>query len=259
MVPDPKSPAGPDFLRACLIECDPAREKRDRRIKQRALLVSIIVQILIVAALVLVPLLSKGENIAGRVIVPTVPYAPAGNPNHGRTPAHPTGDHVPPCRFCAPTSIPPAVITHDSTPFRDPGEGVDPGPGIPGVPTGMGVIGGWTLANMRPEPPREERVIKTPPARRQISEPVQTAMLVHRVQPVYPPLAIQLGREGRVELHAIIATDGTIQSLEVISGEPWFIKSAVDAVGEWRYRPTILNGQPIEVDTHITVIYTLHH
>jgi len=82
-------------------------------------------------------------------------------------------------------------------------------------------------------------------------------MLMRRVEPVYPPLAIDTRHEGRVELHAIISTDGTIESLEVISGDLLFIRSALDAVGQWRYRPTILNAQPVEVDTHITVIYTL--
>jgi protein TonB len=60
-----------------------------------------------------------------------------------------------------------------------------------------------------------------------------------------------------VELHAIIATDGTIQSLEVLSGDPLFYRSALAAVREWRYRPTILDGQAVEIDTHITVIYKL--
>ena len=79
--------------------------------------------------------------------------------------------------------------------------------------------------------------------------------MVHRVEPVYPFLAIQTRRSGRVELHAIIATDGTIQSLQVVGGDPVFIRSALDAVRQWRYRPTILNGQPVEVETTITVIY----
>jgi periplasmic protein TonB len=59
-----------------------------------------------------------------------------------------------------------------------------------------------------------------------------------------------------VELHAIIATDGTIQSL-VLSGDPLFYQSALAAVREWRYGPTILDGQAVEIDTHITVIYKL--
>jgi len=92
-----------------------------------------------------------------------------------------------------------------------------------------------------------------------VSELQQMAQLVRRVEPIYPPLARQIQREGRVELHAFISTEGRIESLEVISGDPVFIQSALSAVLEWRYRPTILNGRPIEVDTHITVIYTLSH
>jgi len=82
-------------------------------------------------------------------------------------------------------------------------------------------------------------------------------MLIHRVEPVYPQLARQTHREGQVELRAIIATDGTIQSLEVVKGDALFLLSASDAVSQWRYRPTVLNGQPVEIETYITVIYTL--
>lgn len=84
-------------------------------------------------------------------------------------------------------------------------------------------------------------------------------MLIYRVDPIYPPLAKQIHKEGRVELRAIIATDGTIQSLEIESGDPIFYQSAKDAVSQWRYKPTILNGQPMQIDTHITVIYTMPH
>lgn len=88
---------------------------------------------------------------------------------------------------------------------------------------------------------------------------IDPAMLVYRVEPVYPFLAKQIHKEGRVELHARIATDGSIRSLEVVSGDPVFYQSAVDAVSQWHYRPTMLNGQPVEIDTHITVIYTMSH
>ena len=80
-------------------------------------------------------------------------------------------------------------------------------------------------------------------------------MLIHRVEPVFPPLARQIHKGGHVELRAIIATDGTIQSLQVVSGDPLFYQSATNAVQQWRYRPTILNGQPVEIDTFISVIY----
>lgn len=92
---------------------------------------------------------------------------------------------------------------------------------------------------------------------RKVHKSVSPAMLVHRVEPEYPVLAKQLGRSGRVELRAVIAIDGTIQSLEVVSGDPLFYQSALAAVREWRYRPTVLNGEPVEVDTFITVIYNI--
>ncbi len=85
------------------------------------------------------------------------------------------------------------------------------------------------------------------------------AMLIHRVEPIYPPLAKQTHREGRVELRAIIGTDGRIRSLQIVAGDPLFEQSAVEAVQQWRYKPTILNGQPVEIDTSIMVIYSMQH
>ena len=84
-------------------------------------------------------------------------------------------------------------------------------------------------------------------------------MLIHRIEPKYPILAVQTHRSGRVELRAIIATDGTIQSLHIVSGDPLFYQSAMEAVSQWRYRPTVLNGEPVEIDTFITVIYNIDH
>jgi protein TonB len=62
-----------------------------------------------------------------------------------------------------------------------------------------------------------------------------------------------------VELRAIIATDGTIKSLQIVSGDPIFYISAKEAVEQWLYKPTILNGKPVEIDTFITVVYTMKH
>ena len=84
-------------------------------------------------------------------------------------------------------------------------------------------------------------------------------MLIRRVEPRYPALAIQTHREGRVELRAVIGTDGTIQSLQVVSGDPLFLISAREAVQQWRYKPTYLNGQAVEIDTFITVVYVMQH
>jgi len=79
------------------------------------------------------------------------------------------------------------------------------------------------------------------------------AQLVNRVEPVYPHIAAVTGIQGQVKLHAIIARDGSIQSLNAISGHPLLVRAALDAVGQWRYRPYYLNGEAVEVETFITV------
>jgi protein TonB len=85
-----------------------------------------------------------------------------------------------------------------------------------------------------------------------ISE-LSQAMLVHRVEPVYPRIAQLSGISGVVKLHAIIGKDGSIQSLSLISGSPILAAAALEAVAQWRYRPYLLNGEPVEVETLITV------
>jgi len=79
------------------------------------------------------------------------------------------------------------------------------------------------------------------------------AQLLNRVEPVYPRIAVLSGIQGQVKLHAIIARNGSIESLNVISGHPLLIRAATDAVSQWRYRPYILNGEAVEVETFITV------
>ena len=86
---------------------------------------------------------------------------------------------------------------------------------------------------------------------------VAAANLVHRVFPVYPESAKEQHIQGTVLLHAIIAKDAAIRTLEFVSGSPELMNSAMNAVKQWRYKPTLLNGQPIEVDTTISVVYTL--
>jgi protein TonB len=81
--------------------------------------------------------------------------------------------------------------------------------------------------------------------------------LIHRVQPVYPPLARQARIQGTVELRALVSKAGTIENLTVVSGHPMLVKSAMAAVRQWRYRPYLLNGDPIEVETDVTVNFVL--
>jgi protein TonB len=83
-------------------------------------------------------------------------------------------------------------------------------------------------------------------------------MLVSQPRPVYPPLAKQARIQGVVRFTAIIGRDGTIQNLTLVSGHPLLVSSAQEAVKQWRYKPTLLNGEPVEVVTQIDVNFTLN-
>jgi periplasmic protein TonB len=240
------------FLRDCLVEGDSAQEQRVRRNKQRALLFSVVVQIVMVIALVLFPWFTQGENITARALfVPTVPYSPGNPPRHHARPQRPRG-RANPSGFYAPTNVPPIIQMHDPVAGDTIGPSDPSIPGLPGAPFIPGLPPSTDPAHQPPPPaqPHPTKLVR-------LSQPVIEAKLVRRIEPAYPPLALQLRHEGRVELHAIISTGGSIQSLEVINGDPLFLQSALAAVRQWRYQPTILDGQPVEVDTHITVIYTL--
>src|ERR1700676_4339634 len=112
-----------------------------------------------------------------------------------------------------------------------------------------GVIGGVGAA---PPPPK--------PTQTRIRQGgnVTAAKLVNRVQPLYSPLARQTRLSGTVRVHAIIGKNGGVEQLEVMSGHPLLVQAALDAVKQWRYQPTQLNGDPVEVDTTIDVIFSLN-
>ena len=86
---------------------------------------------------------------------------------------------------------------------------------------------------------------------------MQQANLIRKVQPVYPPLAKQANVQGAVHFTAIIGKDGTIQNLQLVSGHPLLVSAAQEAVKQWQYKPTLLNGEPVEVVTVIDVNFTL--
>jgi protein TonB len=87
---------------------------------------------------------------------------------------------------------------------------------------------------------------------------VTAAKLMNKVQPQYPPLARQTRISGTVRLHAIIGKNGGVEQLEVMSGHPLLVQAALDAVRQWKYQATTLNGEPVEVDTTIDVIFSLN-
>jgi hypothetical protein len=107
------------------------------------------------------------------------------------------------------------------------------------------------------DPPVPSEVPKPMPSKIRVGANVMEASLIHQVQPVYPQIAKAAHISGTVVLHAIVAKDGTIQHLDFVSGPPLLMKSAMDAVGQWVYKPTLLNGDPVEVDTTISVIFQL--
>ena len=112
-------------------------------------------------------------------------------------------------------------------------------------------IGGGTGTALPPPPPKP---VSRPVPR---TSTMMEGYLIHRVQPIYPQLAKAARIQGPVELRAIISKDGFIENLRVLGGHPMLVTAAVDAVKQWRYRPYILNGEPVEVETQITVNFIL--
>ncbi|HYX69532.1 MAG TPA: TonB family protein [Terriglobales bacterium] len=126
--------------------------------------------------------------------------------------------------------------------------------GVPGgVPGGSlgGVIGG--IIGSTPTAVPKMAV----PQRIRVSSGVAQGMLIQEVRPVYPPMAKMARVQGTVVLAAVISKAGTIEGLKVVSGHPMLIQAAVDAVQQWRYKPYMLSGEPVEVDTQISVVFTL--
>jgi len=126
--------------------------------------------------------------------------------------------------------------------------------GVPGgVPGGQmgGVIGG--IINSTPVAVPK---IATP-QRVRVSSGVSQGLLVRRVNPTYPPLARQARIQGVVVLQAQISKGGDIENLQLISGHPMLAPAAIEAVKQWKYKPYLLNGEPVEVDTQVQVNFTL--
>src|SRR3984893_4459604 len=136
--------------------------------------------------------------------------------------------------------------------------------GVPGgVPGGVaggvigGIIGSVPTAAPPPPPPPKVEAPKLTPQRIRVGGNGQAAMAIRAPKPSYPPLAKQARIQGVVRLNAIIGKDGTIQDLKAASGHPLLVPAALEAVMQWLYKPTLLNGEPVEVVTVIDVNFTL--
>jgi general secretion pathway protein A len=135
-----------------------------------------------------------------------------------------------------------------------------PSPGVSGATTLPSNAGRTaTLNNLLAHDNPSSLPVNEPPVTNQvwIGGDVQAANLIRRIPPLYPPSAVLTHVEGNVRLSALIGKDGRVRNLNVIGGTPGLIQSALDAVKQWIYRPTLFNGQPVEVNTEIDVDFTL--
>jgi periplasmic protein TonB len=153
-----------------------------------------------------------------------------------------------------PTKIPQKIqmIKEDEAPPAMASMGVVGGV-VGGVPGGAmnGVIGGIISST-----PVAVPKVATP-QRVRVSAGVTSGLLIRKVNPTYPPLARQARISGTVVLHAVISKDGSIEGLTLVSGHPMLAPAAIDAVKQWKYKPYLLNGEPVEVDTEVQVNFTL--
>ncbi len=252
-VPAPKSRQA-DALGGCLLEGDAEQSRRERKIRRRALATSTLLQGAILLAVIAIPFFGKVERIALADFVPIPPYHPYSSGAHEHSaPADPHPGQKPTFCLLCPTVRPvirPTGSGSVSNTSEDPttGEGLTSAGDPPCVSGCINMLGG-SAQPIKPLDPVVPKIVRV--------THIDPALLTERVEPVYPALARQMRRSGRVELHALISEDGRIESLEMVSGDVLFEQSAMDAVRRWRYRPTILNGKMVKVDTYITVNYVM--
>jgi periplasmic protein TonB len=240
-----------------LVESSVVRTKTN---KSWSVVLSAIVQGAIVVVFVLIPLIYTEalpkQLLTTFLVAPAPPPPPPPPAAAAPRIVKPIARIIQAGKMMAPTVIPKKVemIKEEEMPPDVGAAGV-----VGGVPGGIaggsaggvlgGIIGG-TGGGMPPPPkPSQQRV--------RIGGNVQAAKMVRQIQPLYPQIAKTAHVQGTVILHAIIAKDGSVQELQYISGPALLMRSAMDAVHQWKYQPTLLNGEPVEVDTTISVVFTL--
>jgi periplasmic protein TonB len=218
-----------------------------------ALAASLAAQTFAVGTLLLIPLLYTDRLPFALLQLPTfLPPTPAPEPVKPEAPPH--RQIVANVRnpFIAPTTIPPLntqpeIIDDTAVPLT----GIDTGAFLP--PT-LGTI----FSRVIPPPPPPPQVTEVAPSKPiTVTSDVQAAKLLRKVIPVYPRLAIAAHISGTVRLIGVVAKDGTVQQIRVVSGSALLVEAALDAVRQWVYRPTMLNNKPVEVIAPIDVNFTL--
>ncbi len=254
----PQIPKADDRLFSAVLLETPGVERRRRKVSA---ILSILVQCVVLGLVILIPLwftdaLPK-QQLLTFLIAPPPPPPPAAAPEAAAHAVQRVTSEVMNGSLRSPTKIPTKVqiIHEEEAPLISGGiVGGVPG-GIPGGQLG-GVIGGIlsSTSSVAMVPKLSSQAASQ---RLRISQGVTRGQLLEKVEPVYPPLA-QLARiEGIVVLRAIISKAGEIENLELVSGPPLLVPAAIGAVKKWRYRPFLLNGVPMEVDTQVTVTFRI--
>lgn len=240
-------------LSHCLMEDDSQSAASAQWLRGKSFAASVAIEAAVVVALLLVPLLSTAVLPPLLIATPTPPYR--GEPQPLRR-ASPRVNPLPVAIAFNPVPNGPALRRPDDNTGSAPpvignstGDQLGPAGSPPGIFDGEN-----TGAPIHLAPPPSAPLNKPLPQ----SEGVMAARLIRRVQPDYPRIAELMRLSGVVHLRAIIGTDGSVQQLQVLSGNPILTQAAVGAVREWRYEPTRLNGQPVEVETSITVTFVLN-
>jgi periplasmic protein TonB len=240
-----------------MVESTATRVKTNKR---WSVALSMIVQAGIVGIFILIPLIYTEalpkQLLTTFLVAPAPPPPPPPPAAAVQRIVKPVARLIQAGKMMAPTVIPKKVemIKEEELPPDVGAVGVVGGVpgGVPGGQAGGvlgGIIGGVGGGMPPPPKPSQQRV--------RVGGNVQAAKMVRQVTPLYPQIAKTAHVQGNVVLHAIIAKDGTVQELTYISGPALLMRSAMDAVRQWRYQPTLLNGEPVEVDTTITVVFTL--
>jgi periplasmic protein TonB len=221
--------------------------------------VAFVLQAVLIGVLVLIPLLHvqalPAKAIVTLLVAPAPPPPPPPPaPHHARVVQELQSEITDTGQLRMPIRIPKriAMLKDITPPSMAPAGGVIGGvPG--GVPGGVigGIIGSMPRSAFFPPPkPTVPKLIR-------VSQGVTLGRLVYRVQPVYPEIARIAHVQGTVQLQAIIARNGSVQDLQAMSGNPMLIPAAIEAVKQWRFKPYLLNGQPVKVETEVRVVFAL--
>jgi protein TonB len=220
---------------------------------------SFVLQMILLGILVLLPLIFTEalpkQQLMTFLVAPPPPPPPPPPPAAAPVVVKKIQSELDNGQLRTPTAIPKKIemLKEDEAPPPSTGVAGVVG-GVPGgVPGGaMGGVMGSVLTGIPTAVPKAAT-----PQRVRVSQGVSQGLLIHKVQPTYPPLARQARIQGTVVLQALIGKDGAIQNLHVVSGHPMLTGSALEAVKAWRYKPYYLNGEPVEVETTINVNFTL--